>query len=443
MASSARAPGQPRPATRSRKRRRRLLATRSVQAALISLAQLRSLAPTDEVGHGAGRLVDVVVRWTGSEPYPLVTGIVLQLGDRQVFQPIVNVLRLDARAVVVRKFDSDAAGFQRREGELRLVQDVLGRQLVDVDGVKVLYAEDLFLAPVAGKLRLVAVAGENRRWWARLIPGSTGDRRRLVDWSAVQAFGDPGSELRLQVPNEGLQRLHPGELADLLEELDQHARDELTTAMDPAAIADALEEMEPEQIEDILRDAPPERAAQLVSAMEPDEAVDVLRDMERVEADSILAHVAPEVARQLTEILGYPETMAGGFMTTALAKAKTTATVTEVRQALAQQRSHSADIDSVAVVDESGRLVADLPLFELLVANESTPLSELVPDARPVTIHPEAFLDEVVERLTEARASSVVVVGTEGEPIGRVLADDVIDALKEGGLRLKLPWLFH
>src|SRR5580658_8614035 len=138
MASSARTPARPRPAARSRKRRRRLLATRSVQAALISLAQLRSLAPTDEAGHGAGRLVDVVVRWTGSEPYPLVTGIVLQLGDRQVFQPIANVLRLDARAVVVRQFDSDAAGFQRREGELRLVQDVLGRQLVDVDGVKVL-----------------------------------------------------------------------------------------------------------------------------------------------------------------------------------------------------------------------------------------------------------------------------------------------------------------
>jgi hypothetical protein len=189
--------------------------------------------------------VDVVVRWTGSEPYPLVTGIVLQLGDRYLFQPIANVLRLDARAVVVRQFDSDTAGFQRREGELRLVKEVLGRQLVDVDGVKVLRAEDLFLAPVAGKLRLVAVAGENRRWWARVLPGSAADRSRLVDWSAVHPIGDPGSELRLQVPNEGLQRLHPGELADLLEELDEPARDELTTALDPAAIADALEEMEP------------------------------------------------------------------------------------------------------------------------------------------------------------------------------------------------------
>jgi CBS domain-containing protein len=415
---------------------RRLLTNRSVQTSLVSLAKLRNLSPADEEGRGVGQLVDVVVRWTGSEPYPLVTGIVLQQGDRQVFQPVANILRLDGRGVVVRKLDPAAAGFERREGELRLVRDVLRRQLVDVDGVKVLRAEDLFLAPVLGRLRLVAVTGGPSPWWARRGPGAAVGRRRLVDWSAVHPFGDPGSQLRLHVPHEGLRRLHAGELADLLEELDQPARDELTTALDPGAVADALEEMEAERIEDILRDAPPRRAAELISAMEPDEAVDALRDMERAEADAILAHVAPEVARQLTDLLGYPETMVGGFMTTALAKAALTATVADVRRELAAQRAHSADIDSVAVVDENGRLVADLPLFDLLVADDSTALSELVPDSRPVTIHPEAFLDEVVTSLTEARASSVVVVDPEGRPMGRVLADDVIDALKEGG-----PWL--
>ncbi|MGD0833720.1 MAG: CBS domain-containing protein [Candidatus Dormibacteria bacterium] len=422
---------------------RRLLTNRFVQASLISLARLRKISPTDEEGRGAGRLVDVVVRWTGSEPYPLVTGIVLALGDRQVFQPVANIIRLDARAVVVRKLESGAAGFERREGELRLVQDVLGRQLVDVDGVKVLRADDLFLAPVLGKLRLVGGSGGSRGGLGRWLPGAAGKDHRLVDWSAVHPFGDPGSELRLQVPNEGLRRLRPGELADLLEELDQPARDELTTTLDPGAVADALEEMEPDEIEEVIRNASPKRAAELIEAMEPDEAVDVLRDMERPEADAILANVPVDLARQLTGLLGYPETMAGGFMTTALAKVIPTATVAEVRRQLAGQKAHSADIDSVAVVDKEGRMLADLPLFDVLVADDATRISDLMPDTRPVTVHPEAFLDEVVDRLTEARASSVVVVDPEGRPLGRVLADDVIDALKEGGLRLKLPWLFH
>ncbi len=425
------------------RRRRRLLATRAVRASLIPLSKLRSASPTDQDGRGAGRLSDVVVRWNGSDPYPLVTGIVLQIGDRQVFQPVASIVRLDAHGVVVRNLGSEASGFSRREGELRLVSDVLGRQLVDVDGVKVLRAEDLFLAPVLGRMRLVAVAGESRSWRGRLLLPGRPDRERLVDWSAVHPFGEPGSELRLQVPHEGLRRLHPGELADLLEELDQPARDELTTALDPGAVADALEEMEPERIEDILRDAPPRRAAELVAAMEPDEAVDVLRDMERAEADAILAHLAPEVARPLTDLLGYPETMAGGFMTTTLAKAVPAETVGQVRQHLLAMKEHRADIDSVAVLDEQGRLLADIPLFDLLAASDETLMSELLGDTTPVTIHPEAFLDEVVDRLTEARSSSVVVVDPDRRPMGRVLADDVIDALKEGGLRLKLPWLFH
>ena len=431
------------PRRRGPRRHRRLLGTRSVQASLVSLSQLRSLSATDEEGRGAGRVVDVVVRWTGSDAYPPVTGVVLQLGEEQLFHPSTQLARLDQRAVVVRSSETSAQPFSRREGELRLVQDALGRQLVDVDGIKVLRAEELYLAQVMARLRLVAVAGGPRSLLARLLTGSPAERRRLVDWSAVQPFGEPGSELRLQLPHEGIRRLHPGELADLLEELDRPAREELTGALDTSAVADALEEMEPERIEDLLRETSPERAAQLVAEMEPDEAVDALRDMERAEADAIIAKLPAETARQITEILGYPETMAGGFMTTALALARPGETVAEVRQRLRQQRPHGQDIDSVAVVDEEGRLLADVSLFELLASSDDTPLSQLVGDSEPVTIHPEAFLDEVVDRLTDARASSVVVVDPEGRPKGRVLADDVIDALKEGGLRLKLPWLFR
>ena len=187
----------------------------------MSLSQLRSISATDEQGRGAGRVVDIVVRWTGNDAYPPVTGVVLQLGEEQLFHPSTQLARLDRRAVVVRVSDSPAQPFSRREGELRLVQDVLGRQLVDVDGVKVLRAEELYLAQVMARLRLVAVAGGPRSVLARLLAGSPAERRQLVDWSAVQPFGEPGSELRLQLPHEGIRRLHPGELADLLEELDR------------------------------------------------------------------------------------------------------------------------------------------------------------------------------------------------------------------------------
>jgi len=424
-----------------RRPKRRLLTRRAVRESLVSLSQLRSLIAAGPDGSAAGHVADVVVRWDGTEPYPLVTGLVLRVGEREVFASAGELARLGAGGVALKVPVESLMDFVRRPGELRLVDEVRHRQIVDVDGAKVLRAGELWLAAVLGRMRLVAVEGEQRfRWWPR-HSGRAGVR--LVDWAGVQPLGEPGSELRLRIPHEGLRKLRPGELADLLEGLDRDARDELADSLDPAAVADALEEMEPEPIMNLLRDAPRERAAELVAAMEPDEAADALRDMERGEADAIIKLLAPDLARQLTEILGYPETMAGGFMTTTLARAAPTETVREVRERLAGQRLRSCDIDGVVVVDDDGRLLADLSLFDLFVATERTPIGDLVGEVRPIAVRPEAFLDEVVDRMTDARRPSVVVVDDQERPIGRVLADDVVDALREGGLRMRLPWLFR
>jgi len=422
-------------------RRRRLLTRRAVQSSLVSLSQLRSLTALGVDGAPVGRVLDVVVRWDGSEPYPLVTGVVLGAHEKEVFASAKELSPLGANGVALNVPVEMLEDFVRRPGELRLVEEVLHRQLVDVDTAKVLRAGELWLAAVLGRMRLVAVEGERRhRWWPRVGPHAA---VRLVDWAGVHPLGEPGSGLRLLVPHEGFRHLRPGELADLLEDLDRNARDELTSSLDPAAVADALEEMEPEPVKNLLRDAPRERAAELVAAMEPDEAADALRDLERAEADAIIARLPADMARQLTEILGYPETMAGGFMTTTLVRVATDDTVGDVRERLSAQKERSADIDGVVVTDGDGRLLADLSLFDLLIAAPETPIAELVGEIPSMTVSPEAFLDEVVDRMTDGRRQSIIVVDEDDRPIGRVLADDVLDALREGGLRMRLPWLFH
>ncbi len=423
-------------------RRHRLLTRRAVRESLVSLSQLRATTPHGTSGVAAGAVVDVVVRWDGAEPYPLVTGVVLQVDAKELFASAGELSRLEAKDVSLAVSVESLQDFVRRPGELRLVDEVLHRQVVDVDGAKVLRAGELWLATVLGRMRLVAVEPERPwRWWRRRT--TTRSSVRLVDWAGVQPLGDPGSELRLRLPHEGLRQLRPGELADLLESLDRAARDELASSLAPTAVADALEEMEPEPIKSLLRDAPRHRAAELVAAMEPDEAADALRDLERGEADAIIACLPADLARQLTEILGYPETMAGGFMTTIIARACLTDTVGDVRRRLSDQKERSCDIDGVVVVDHDGCLLADVSLFDLFVASPETVVGDLVGEVPPVAVSPEALLDEVVDRLTDARRPSVVVVDDKNHPIGRVMADDVVDALSEGGLRMRLPWLFR
>ena len=229
--------------------------------------------------------------------------------------------------------------------------------------------------------------------------------------------------------NRALHRLRPSELADLLEELGRRERQELLAALAPETAADALEEMDAEELESLLRESGEEQAAALLAVMEPDEAVDALRDLEEHERDQLLGMMPEEKAAEL-------------------------------RRAPRLRRAHRRRLDDELPVDRAarrhgggragtprgrrrppgrparragrgheGRLVDDISLFELLVAEPDTSMSDLCGDTFPVTVTPEAEIDVVVERFVDERGASLVVVDTEDRPIGRILADDLIDAL--------------
>ena len=189
----------------------------------------------------------------------------------------------------------------------------------------------------------------------------------MIDWGAIQPFGDTeqgaAPQVRLRTTNEGLERLRPGELADLLEDLMRPERQRLLDSLTPEEAADALEEMDPEELASLFREAEPNRAAVLLGDMEPDEAVDALRDLSVDERDEILSVMDPAKAVDLMRLLGYDEHEAGGFMTTAFLVAPATETVAALSSRLAGQEGCPDELDAVALVDAEGRMVWDLPLL--------------------------------------------------------------------------------
>ncbi len=416
---------------RRHQRSRRLLASRAVADTLVSVAGLIGRPVRNPSDAEIGAVRDVVARWDGGE-YPPVTGLVVRIGRRLAFVPVTQIGTLAHREVVLQSARLDLADFQRREGEVLLVEDVVDHQLVDVDGVRVIRAADLYIAKVGAMYRLVGVDVSMgtllrrlgpTRWRARPTP------ERVIDWAAIQPFGRPGSPIRLREGNRALHRLRPSELADLLEELGRRERQELLAALAPETAADALEEMDAEELESLLRESGEEQAAALLAVMEPDEAVDALRDLEEHERDQLLGMMPEEKAAELRALLGYEERTAGGLMTSYRLIARRGDTVADVMARLADDADHQADLPGVLVVDTEGRLVDDISLFELLVAEPDTSMSDLCGDTFPVTVTPEAEIDVVVERFVDERGASLVVVDTEDRPIGRILADDLIDAL--------------
>ncbi len=447
----ARRPPLPTPAAFKRRREfrtKRLLANRAVADVLVSAAALAGRPVLDHRGVEVGRVVDLVVRWQG-ESYPPLTGIVMRIGRRRAYVPIDQITEIATDRVTLESTRLDLRDFVPREGEVVLNGDVVDHQLVDVDGVRVVRASDLYLARVAGVYRLVGVDVGFQTLLRRLGPTRWRVRptpERVIDWAAIQSFGSPGAgrrgPMQSNTPNQALRRLRPAELADLLEELGREERQELLDQLAPDVAADALEEMSPEELAALLRESESVRAATLLAEMESDEAADALRELDPDEAEALLDQMPTGTASGLRALLAYPKGSAGGLMTTNLVLVRPDQTVGEVRRVLRTHAEHQGDVDAVIIVDGHGRVVHDLGLFELLVAASDDHVINVAAPPEPVTVGPDAMLTEVIEQFIDSRGSSLLVVDEEGRPVGRILADDLVDALVPDRGRVRFPRLF-
>jgi sporulation protein YlmC with PRC-barrel domain len=431
---------------RFERRSRRLAVARGLRESLVSLAGLIGRPVSHSGGDQVGKVADVVAHWDTGETYPPLAGVVARVGARRVFVPAQVIASVGQREVVLSTARLDLREFSVRPGETALAAQVLDHQLVDIDGARVVRASDLYLATVGGVVRLVGVDVGFESLLRRLGPARWRTRptpEAVIDWASVHSFG-PGAGrggARLARHRGELNTLRPAELADLLEDLGRRERHELLELVEPDTAADALEEMDAAELQQLLAESDIADAAQLVARMEPDEAAEALRGLDDHDRDALLAAMSEPARARLRPVLASAPKSAGGEMTTVLVLARTQDTVSQVRQRLREQAEHVADLDAVIAVDEDGRLVDDISLAELFVAEPDTRIEQLVGPPWPVTVTADADVDEVVARLVESRRLSVVVIDDNDRPIGRVLADDVLDAIVAGRRRWEFPRL--
>jgi CBS domain-containing protein/sporulation protein YlmC with PRC-barrel domain len=428
---------------RYEQRSERLTTLRHVRAELVSLAGLIGKPVINQAGEQIGKVADVVARWDSEQRYPPVTGLIVRVGRRRAWLPIEVVEDVGRDRVRLRSARLDLRDVTRRHGEVELARDVVDHQLVDIDGARVIRASDLYLARVAGVVQLVGVDVGFNSILRRLGPARFRSRptpEKVIDWASITSFGSqrgPGG--KLQASEGGLQRLRPGELADLLEDLGRTERRDLLAQLTPAQAADALEEMQEEELVQLLRESDTAEAAALLGRMEPDEAADGLRELEPGEQAKLLAAMPGDARDRVTTLLGYSERSAGGIMTTLLVVASPAETIMQVRDRLRANREHDEDLAGVIVLGDDGRLLDDVTMTELFLADLDGSVDSLIGPPWPVTVTADADLEEIAERLVETRHSSVVVVDEEERPLGRILVDDVLDMLVPDRARFRFP----
>lgn len=328
---------------------------------------------------------------------------------------------------------------------IQLRKHLLDRQIVDLDGAKVVRVNDIRLAQVRDGLFLVAVdvsfTALLRRLGTelvvrKLLPGKL--LPRYIPWSEVQAFvPSTAGAVRLASSSDRIRTLHPSELADIIENLDAATQSAILNALGEDSVADVIEEMEPEAQVSILSRMGVEKAAELLGQMDADEVADIIDDLPPEQAEQILREMEAKASAEVRELLEYQDNQVGSLMSTEYLAFPQTTTVGEVLESLRREHPGPEHMLAVFGLDEREHLASVVPLTELVLASPETPLADLGMD-RLVWVRDDAHISEVVEILGRYRSLAVPVLNEGDHLVGAVTVDDILDDLiKAGGRRLR------
>lgn len=330
------------------------------------------------------------------------------------------------------------------EGMLLLERDLLDQQIIDVSGRKVVRVNDVDLQtePVNGSIKLkigrvdIGLRGAVRRLLKGLAPYNAIEAlasripEKVIPWSAVDLIEtDPARRVRLKLEYERLSRLHPADIADILEELAPAEREAVFGSLDEDIAADALEEIDPRMQVELMRSLESDRAADIVEEMDPDAAADLLGDLPEEKSEEILEEMEPEEREEVSELLEYRENTAAGRMTTEYLALPPSATVGDAIEKLRQFEGEAESISTVYLIDRDEKLIGAVPLVSLVLAPAGTRLSTLTPE-HVVSCAAGCSERDVAELFDKYNLLTLPVVDDQHHLTGIITADDVISLLR-------------
>jgi CBS domain-containing protein len=412
---------------------------------MLYLSQILGRPIRDLEGERVATVKDVIVR-LGEDDHPPVTGIVARYRRRDFFVSRWRITELNEQGVSLNSDILDLRPFVRRETEALLARDVLDKQLIDVDGKRVVRVNDVQIIQAAGDWRVTGADVSLQGLWRRLAPAGfmgTKGAVEVIDWSDVGYLATDAATVQLKSSSGKLARLHPVEIARLAEALSYHHGSEVVESLDDEIAAETLEEMPPERQARILGDMDEERAADILEWMSPDEAADVLGDLPEEKAEELLGLMEGDEQADVAELLPYADDTAGGLMTTEFVSLPSQLTVGEALARLREMAETPNMIYYLYVVDgeSSWKLLGVIALRSLILADPSSPLDEVM-RTEFQTAHVDDHASEVVQKIAEYNLLALPVVDEAGDILGIITVDDAMEILLPKDWRQRLPKLF-
>jgi len=399
----------------------------------------------DADGERLGRVEDLIVR-LGGAGYPPITGFLVNVAGRTSFLGVDRVSEIGTGGVVMRKAKLDLRHFERRAEEVLLKRDLLDRQLINVEGARLVRANEIELALVGGSWRVVGVDTGPRGGLRRLLPKGLGSHiatGEFLDWAGVEPFVGHVPTVRLRVPHPKLAKLHPAQIADLVEAASRHEGEEIIQAVgddDRELEADVFEELDDQHQREFLEDRPDDQVAEILSRMAPDDAVDIVGELDEDRREPVLALLPVSHRVKVRALLGYDPAEAGGLMSPDFVLLRGATSAGDALDAVRRSAIAPELLSTVFVSSREGALEGSVAVTALLRSEPGGKLERLVKHETPC-LAPDASFEEVARLMADYNLTAIPVAGGQQRMLGVVTVDDVLEAMLPRGWRRRFGLL--
>jgi CBS domain-containing protein/sporulation protein YlmC with PRC-barrel domain len=321
---------------------------------------------------------------------------------------------------------------------LPLRESILNKQIVDLEGRKLVRVNDVRIVSIAGgtyviavdvgfegllrKLGILTIARSIARLFRFQIPS------KFILWDEVDTLDAFDRNIRLGTSINKLKTLHPSDLADIIEELDHSSRAAVFLKLDEEQAADVLEEMEPKKQVDLIESLSVAKAADLLEKMPADEAADILDMLEEEKAEVLLREMETESSEEVRELLEYSDRSVGSIMSTDFLSFHENETVEQALHTIRETKPEESVLYNLFIVNHGGRLIGTVSVRNLIVSDPSTLLKDIM-QKNPVYVKDEDKLDSLAEIISKYNLLAVPVINNHFILEGMVIIDDIVDDL--------------
>jgi Mg/Co/Ni transporter MgtE len=257
-------------------------------------------------------------------------------------------------------------------------------------------------------------------------------RTRVIPWEFVDLIDrDPARRVRLKIEQDRLAKLHPSDIAAILEELAPSEREAIFTSLPEETAAETLEEFDPKMQKALLQGLKSEHAADIIEEMDPGAAADLLGELSDEESEAILDEMEPEERHEVEELLEFPANSAAGQMTTDFVGVAAAGTVADAIAALRAFEGDADTITEVYLLEEEQHLKGVVALTRLLLAEHGMELMTLS-EGHLVSCGLKDSDKHVAEMFDKYNLRSLPVVNHDRRIAGVIHAEQVIAQLREG-----------